>query len=116
MAASSKKAQNDVRNALLDRFLSDYTQDQADGKTIRSLHAALEKHTDRDDKRFDDVQAVLIDIAKPKSPSWMKKLLARPLTILLFALATIASHALLVRCNVTAKAAESKAASSKSAP
>jgi hypothetical protein len=104
-----------VRNELLDRFLNDYEQDRSDGKTIRSLHTALEKHTERDDERFDKVQAALLDI-KPKSKRWAEKLIARPLTIVLIAVATIASHALLVRCNGSAKAVDARATSSKSAP
>ena len=116
MAPSSKKSENAVRNALLDRFLSDYEKDRTDGKTVRGLHTALEKHTERDDERFDAVQQTLFDLSKPKSKSWAEKLFARPLTIVLIALATIASHALLVKCNVDAKAADAKAASSKSAP
>lgn len=107
MPQSSKKSENVVRNAALDQFLSDYEEDRRDGKTVRALHSALEKHTERDDKRFDDVQEALLDISKPKS-DWKKKLLARPLTILLIAIATIASHALLVKCNVDAKAASSR--------
>jgi len=114
MPQSSK---NVVRNELLDRFLNDYEKDRNDGKTIRALHAALEKHTERDDIRFDAVQGTLLDLAQPKSKSdWRKKLLARPLTILLIAIATIASHALLLKCNVDAKAADTRATSSKSAP
>ena len=116
MASASKKSENQLRNTLLDRFLNDYEKDRTDGKTVRSLHAALEKHTERDDKRFDDVQEALLDLSKPKSKKWTEKLLARPLTIVLIALATIASHALLVKCNVDAKAADAKGASSKPAP
>ena len=108
MAPSSKDL---VRNALLDQFLSDYEKDRTDGKTIRSLHAALEKHTDRDDERFDDMQKVLLDI-KPKSSSWVKKILARPLSIVLLCIATLSTHALL-KCSSDAKAADAKAADAK---
>lgn len=111
MPSSSKKSANDVRNVLLDRFLSDYEKDRTDGKTVRGLHTALEKHTERDDERFDDMQKALLDM-KPKSSSWVKKIFARPLSIVLLCIATLSTHALL-KCSSDAKAADTKAADAK---
>lgn len=107
MATSRKKLESDARNVLLDRFLNDCEEDRADGKTIRGLHAALEKHTERDDKRFDDVQATLLELARPKSPKWIQRIFAKPLTLVLLAISTVAAHAI-VHCQPDARAATSK--------
>jgi hypothetical protein len=107
MPASRPELDQEVRVELMDRFLRDYDRDRREGKTVPALHASLEKHSDDDTRRFEDLQRRMgvaegiqqaedVRLLQPRAhswpPRWAKKIFEKPAAILLVALATVLAH------------------------
>ena len=61
MPASKPDFDVELRQQLLDRFLWEYEKDRRDGKTVRGLHDALQRHIDEDRQQFSHLADKITD-------------------------------------------------------
>lgn len=119
---------------LFDRFLKDFEKDRNDGKTVRGLYDALDKHVTDDKQTFGELRAKLTEhgerlargeewdeitstYRKPTSSSkpprfgeLLKKPTAKAIGILLIAIAAAAASHIVTRYAVTPTTGSLKAA------